>query len=113
MQEKTCTQCGETKPLADFYTYLRRDALRGGERKPTGACKACIKLMVWERHERGDDRPGARKRWTTRPFEHNGQRRPLAEWAERLGLPYARLPGRLAKGWAFETAVTVPFGRRA
>jgi hypothetical protein len=60
-------------------------------------------------------------RWATRTqqsrntarnrfIEFLGERLCVAEWAERLGVPYERLLGRLERGWPIEQALMAPFG---
>jgi hypothetical protein len=63
-------------------------------------------------------------RGETRYLEWNGERRPMAEWAERLGLNYNTLATRLGKlGWTVDEALSnqrgtqlrervVPYGAR-
>jgi hypothetical protein len=72
----------------------------------------------------GDYEPG-NVRWTTRTeqarntrrnrrIEFRGEVRVLAEWAERLGIPYKVLHGRINKhGWSVERAFTSPYRRRS
>lgn len=49
-----------------------------------------------------------RRRDCTRVITFNGETRPLAEWAERQGLPYYVLRQRLDRGWPEARALTEP-----
>lgn len=49
-----------------------------------------------------------RNRFTCRIFELNGERLSIAEWADRAGIDYYTLHGRLSKGWTIERAITAP-----
>ena len=44
----------------------------------------------------------------TRWLEYQGQTKPLAEWAERHGIPVKRLRDRLKHGWSIEKALNTP-----
>lgn len=44
----------------------------------------------------------------TRRITHDGATRPLAEWAERTGLPYGVLYDRLRHGWSVAATLTTP-----
>lgn len=44
----------------------------------------------------------------TRRLTHDGETAPLAVWAERSGLSYAALAGRIDAGWAIERALVEP-----
>lgn len=39
---------------------------------------------------------------------HNGETMVLADWAKRLGVPWARLYARIKAGWPAEAALTLP-----
>lgn len=54
----------------------------------------------------------ARNRRNTVRLTWNGETLPIAEWAERLGMPYATLAGRIQKGWTAERALTQPVRSR-
>jgi hypothetical protein len=49
----------------------------------------------------------ARNRRSTKYIEHAGERLSLAEWAERLHVPYKLLWARLARGVPFEQAIVL------
>lgn len=44
-------------------------------------------------------------------IEYNGEIAPIAEWAERIGMPYGRLQARIFRGWSIERAMTQPSQR--
>ena len=49
----------------------------------------------------------ARNKRTTRLITFNGQTKPLADWAEELGLSYKNTHRRIfARGWSVERALT-------
>lgn len=54
----------------------------------------------------------ARNRRSTVRLTLDGETLPVAEWAERIGMPYATLIGRVQKGWTAERALTQPVRRR-
>lgn len=41
-------------------------------------------------------------------IEHNGEKHSIKGWADKFGIPYARLQARLQRGWEFERAISVP-----
>jgi hypothetical protein len=56
-------------------------------------------------------------RWATRTeqntrvnriLEHAGESHCMSEWAERTGISYGTIKGRLKRGWAVEDALTIP-----
>lgn len=53
-----------------------------------------------------------RNRRCTPVLEYKGERRPLIEWAERLGIPYQTLSTRIRRGWSVERAMTAPVQER-
>ena len=53
---KTCTKCGETKPLDDFH----RDKTRAGGRKPY--CKECVQEYARRHYEENRDKERERNR---------------------------------------------------
>ena len=53
---KTCTKCGETKPLDDFY----RDKTRAGGRWPY--CKECVREYTRRHYEENRDKERERNR---------------------------------------------------
>jgi hypothetical protein len=53
----------------------------------------------------------ARNTRVVKPVTHNGETKPIGEWAEQYGLPYNVLQTRLANGWDFERAVSEPVHR--
>lgn len=50
----------------------------------------------------------ARNRVDNRLLSFNGRILCVAEWAERIGIPQARLLARLRLGWSVEKALTTP-----
>lgn len=42
---KTCSRCGDSKPLSEFKTYLHK-----GEPRPASRCIACMRLVAKERY---------------------------------------------------------------
>lgn len=56
-----------------------------------------------------DTKTQGRNRECTLRFEHNGELKTLAEWAESTGIAYDTLYARIScYGWTFEQAVTRP-----
>lgn len=55
-----------------------------------------------------DQKTQTRNRRSNVPIEHNGERHCLSEWAEILGVPYARLHSRFRRGW---TPTEILYGR--
>ena len=51
-----------------------------------------------------------RNRRNTLWLEYDGERRPLAEWAEIVGISYMTLRGRLRAGWAAWAILAIPVG---
>lgn len=54
----------------------------------------------------------ARNRRTSLVLAFNGERRTLAEWAERIGIRAGTLQFRLSHGWPIERALTTPVDTR-
>ena len=52
----------------------------------------------------------ARNRRVTRVLELDGKAKPLAQWAEELGMNRDTLRGRLRNGWSVRRALTTPIG---
>lgn len=50
----------------------------------------------------------ARNRSITRRITYNGQTRPVAEWAEIIGISYNTLRRRLRLGWDLDAVMTTP-----
>ena len=48
----------------------------------------------------------ARNRTNTKYIEFRGERKPLAEWCEILGLDYSNTNKRIWRGWDIERAFT-------
>lgn len=53
-----------------------------------------------------------RNRRVTRFLTFKDKTLPVAEWAERAGLPYRTLHTRINKGWSIERALTTPVKRQ-
>lgn len=49
-----------------------------------------------------------RNRRSNRHLEHQGERRTIAEWSERSGVPVDTLSYRLKAGWSVSAALTTP-----
>lgn len=49
-----------------------------------------------------------RNRRVTKLIRHDGETKPLAEWAEDIGITYGTLETRLRRGWSVERALTAP-----
>lgn len=54
-----------------------------------------------------------RNRRTNRILEFRGERAPLVEWCERLGLSVSAIEKRVAAGWSVETALGTPIRAKA
>lgn len=54
------------------------------------------------------DKEQGRNKRTCRFLEMNGERLPLSEWAERLGIPENTIRNRLRRGWSDERTLTEP-----
>lgn len=54
----------------------------------------------------------ARNQRTNRRISHNGQTKPLSEWAEEYGLSAMRLHSRLSRGWSMERSLLPLYQRR-
>lgn len=52
----------------------------------------------------------ARNQRKTIWLEYAGQRRSVAEWAERIGIPRPTLHNRIRSGWSPEKVITTPIG---
>lgn len=57
-------------------------------------------------------REQSRNKAKTRMLTVNGVARPLADWADSVGLPHSTIRTRLALGWTPEAAVHAPLLRR-
>lgn len=73
--------------------------------------------------QRGNYEPGncrwatataqARNKTTNRMLTFNGETKPLAAWAECLGVKSKTLADRIANGWSDDEAIGTPFGTQA
>jgi hypothetical protein len=54
----------------------------------------------------------ANNRRDNRMLEFGGERRTLAEWADRLGIMSDTIAARIKRGWSIERALTVPVARK-
>ncbi len=50
-------------------------------------------------------------RRNSRILTFDGESMPINFWAERLGMKYASLNGRIRRGWSVERALTTPMGK--
>lgn len=41
-------------------------------------------------------------------IEYDGEKHTIKGWADKFGIPYARLQARLRRGWDFEIAINTP-----
>ena len=41
-------------------------------------------------------------------IEYDGEKHTIKGWADKFGIPYARLQARLRRGWDFESAINTP-----
>ena len=55
-----------------------------------------------------DHKSQVRNQRSTRRVTFGGVSKPLAEWADELGVAYDTLKRRLQRGWAVEKALTAP-----
>jgi hypothetical protein len=55
------------------------------------------------------DTQQARNRTITKMLTYKDETLPLAEWAERLAIPYDALYFRVHKGWSVEKAIETPY----
>lgn len=55
-----------------------------------------------------DCKTNSRNKRNNHILEYMGQRKPVAEWCEDLGLSYPVIKARIIKGWSTERALTTP-----
>lgn len=67
---KTCTLCGEDKPLDDFYNDGRKEG------RKLSRCKTCITLYnnKWRENNKDRSRAAARNRYKIEPLKHKVKR---------------------------------------
>lgn len=56
-----------------------------------------------------DAKTNSRNRSNTHMVTWRGETKPLAEWAEALGMPREQLSTRLRRGWSVDDALGTPF----
>lgn len=50
---------------------------------------------------------------TNHMLQYNGLNLSIAQWAEKCGIPYTTLLGRISRGWSVEKALTTPVKKNA
>lgn len=73
-----------------------------------GKCDECL-ANGWPMNVRwATQKQQTRNRRVTQWVEYQGERRPLSDWCERLGIPFTRTDSRLTRGWSIQDAFTLP-----